>query len=87
MPEILTHYGYALHLYVVEKGIVKVTFSMMKNCVLPGGQIASYPVDALYKTLQTDREKKLLEKEIRHLYGRITGRVLEGETVRREYEM
>ncbi len=87
MPEILTHYGYALHIYVVEKGIVKVTFSMMKNCVMPDGQIASYPVDALYETLKTDKEKRLLEKEIRHLYGRVTGRVLEGETVHREYEM
>ena len=50
------------------------------------GQLASYPVDELHKTL-SDEEKKVLEKEIRHLYGRITGRVLEGELLRQEYEM
>ena len=60
---------------------------MLKNCVMPDGQIASYPVDTLYKVLKTDKEKALLEKEIRHLYGRITGRVLEGELISREYEM
>ena len=87
MPEILTNYGYALHLYVEEKKIVKVTFSMLKNCTMPDGQIASYPVEILHKVLKTDKEKALLEKEIRHLYGRITGRVLEGEILRREYEM
>lgn len=87
MPEILTHYGYALHLYVEEKKITKVTFSMLKNCVLPDGQIASYPVDALYKTLKTEKEKMALEKEICHLYGRVTGNVLSGETVQQEYTL
>ena len=87
MPEILTNYGYALHLYVEDKKIAKVTFSMMKNCVMPGGQIASYPVDALYATLKTEKEKKALEKEICHMYGRITGRVLKENLIREEYDM
>lgn len=87
MPEILTDYGYALHLYVEDKKITRVSFSMMKNYVAPDGQIASYPVDELYKTLKTEEEKKSLEKEIRHLYGRVTGDVLTGEPVRREYPL
>ena len=87
MPEILTNYGYALHLYVEDKRIAKVTFSMMKNCVMPDGQIASYPVDELYSSLKTEKEKKALEKEIRHLYGRITGKVLKEDLVRQEYEL
>ena len=63
MPEILTNYGYALHLYVDGGKIVKVTFSMLKNYVSRGGQIASYPVDRLYGTLTSDKEKKKLEKQ------------------------
>ena len=87
MPEILTNYGYALHLYVEDKKIAKVTFSMMKNCVMPDGQIASCPVDTLYNSLKTEAEKKALEKEIRHLYGRITGNVLKEDIVRQEYAL
>lgn len=86
MPEILTGYGYALHLYVEDRKIVKVTCSMLKNCVMPGGQIASCPVDELYAEAN-EKEKKALEKEIRHLYGRITGKVLKENIVRREYEL
>ena len=87
MPEILTNYGYALHLYVEEKQIAKVTFSMMKNYISPDGQIASYPVDKLYGTLKSEKEKKALEKDIRHLYGTITGRALTGDLLRKEYEV
>ena len=86
MPEILTDYGYALHLYVEEKRIVKVSFSMLKNYADKGGQISAYPVDELYKTLKSNKKKEKLENEIRYLYGRITGRILEGDIVRREYE-
>ena len=32
-------------------------------------------------------EKKALEKDIRHLYSRITGKVLKENIVRREYEL
>ena len=86
MPEILTHYGYALHLYVEDKRIVRVSCSMLRNHVDRDGQICSYPVDELYAVLPA-KEKKKLEEEILHLYGRITGRVLTGQIVRREYDL
>ena len=87
MPEILTNYGYALHLYVEGKRIAKVTFSMLKNCVSSDEQIASYPVDELYNSLKSEKEKKALRKEIRHLYGRVTGNVLRENIVRQEYDL
>lgn len=87
MPEILTNYGYALHFYTEDKRLSRVTFSMMKNCVQPDGQIASVPVDELYASLKTDKAKAALEKDVRHLYGRITGRVLKEDLIRREYDM
>ena len=60
---------------------------MMKNEAMRDGQIASIPVDELYASLSCAKKKAALEKDIRHLYGRITGRMLKGDTVRREYEM
>ena len=87
MPEILTDYGYAMHLYVEDKKIVKTTFSMMKNYVGLDGQISSYPVDQLYKKLKTKKAKAQLEKDVEHLYARITGRVLKGDVFRKEYEL
>ena len=87
MPEILTDYGYALHLYVEDKRIVRAGFSMLKNTVGKDGQITAYPVDRLYATLKRKKDRERLEAEIRHLYGRVTGRVLGGDVVRGEYEL
>lgn len=87
MPEILTNFGYALHLYAEGGRIEKVTFSMMKNVRGKDGQIASWPVDVLYGTLDTPCARKALEKEIKHLYGRITGRALKEDIVRAEYDL
>jgi len=87
MPEILTNYGYAMHLRVENKKIVGATFSMMKNIVCPDGQIASCPVDELYQTLKSPKKRQQLERDVQHLYGRITGRPLKGACIRREYEL
>ena len=51
------------------------------------GQIASCPIDEMYASLKSEKEKKQLEKDVCHLYGRITGKILTGEIIRREYEM
>ena len=88
MPEILTDYGYALHFYIEEKRIIKVTFSMMKNYVDKDGQISSYPIDELYSSLKSEKQKKKFEAEIRYLYGRVTGKILDvNSIVQREYEL
>ena len=39
------------------------------------------------KNLKSEKEKKQLKKDVCHLYGRITGKILTGEVIRREYEM
>ena len=87
MPEILTNYGYALHLYVEGKRIVKATFSMMKNYVNRDGQISSYPVDELYTSLKSKKAMEKLESEIKYLYSRVAGKVLTDPIVRREYDL
>lgn len=87
MPDILTNYGYALHLYIEDKKIQKVTFSMLKNEVLPDGQIASVPVDELYASLKSKKKKDALLRDIRHLHSRVTGQPIKEPLVRREYDI
>jgi hypothetical protein len=60
---------------------------MMKNVRGKDGQIASWPVEKLYETLDTPCARKALEREIKHLYGRITGRALQEDIVRAEYDL
>lgn len=87
IPENVTEYGMALHLYVEDKKIQKVTFSIIKNYATPGSQISGYPIDELYKTLTTPEEKAKLEKDIQRVYGIVVGKVLKGDIIRREYEL
>lgn len=86
-PEHLSQYGLAMHLYVEDKKIQKVTFSMLLNHAKRGTQIAGYPVDDLYKTLNKEKEKQQLIKDIQKLYSMVTGKILTEPFVRREYEL
>ena len=83
----MTEYGIALHLYVEDKKIQKVTFSIIKNYATPGSQVSGYPADQLYATLTTPEEKAKMEKEIKRVYGIVAGQALKGDIVRREYEL
>ena len=87
MPEILTNYGYCVHLYVEGGKLLKTTFTMMKNIVEKDGQIASCPVWDLYAAMPEGRQKEALKKDITHLYGRITGRCMPEVPVQEEYEL
>lgn len=86
MPEILTQYNFALHLYVQDGKLEKTTFTMMVNYIDKDGQICSYPLHDLYKTL-SDKKKEKLMKDAKHLYGRITGNIMEGDKILSEYEL
>ena len=87
MHENLSEYGLALHLYIEDKKIVKTTFSAILNYEKKGTQVSGYPVDALYAATTDPKEKQRLEKDIMKLYGTVTGKVLTGEIIRKEYEL
>lgn len=87
IPENLTHYGLAVHLYIEDKKIQKVTYSALLNHETPGSQISGYPVDELYAATKSPKKRLQLEKDMRKLYGIVTGKVLEGRVIRREYEI
>lgn len=86
MPEILTQYNFAMHLYVEDKKLEKVTFTMMVNFVDKDGQICSYPLHDLYPTLKGKQQEALM-KDARKLHLRITGRPMKGKTIREEYAL
>lgn len=87
MHENLSEYGLALHMYIEDKQIQKLTFSMIKNCGRRGGIISGYPVDKLYATLKTEKEKKALEADVAKLYGIVTGKPNPGNLIRKEYDL
>jgi len=85
--ENLSEYGLAVHIYVEDKKITRATFSMLKNYAKRGTQIAGYPVDELYASLPDGKEKTQLEKDVKKLYGTVTGKVLKDQLIRREYDL
>lgn len=85
--ESLPDYGLTVHLYIENRKIVKTTFSILKGVQKRGEQLVSWPVDRLYAQLDSEREKKKLERDVRKVYTIITKTGLEGQVFRREYEL
>ena len=81
----LPGYGLALHLYLKDRKIVKLTFSILSARREHGG-VAPWPVDLLAPTL---KGKKLAELErcVRQIYRTTTGKDLTGQLIRKEYEL
>lgn len=80
-----TGFGIALHLYVQDRKIQKATFSIIANVWKDGG-IAGCPVDVRAKQLSGKQLRKLQE-DVRYVYNIVTGKVLEDEIFRHEYNI
>lgn len=80
-------YGLAMHLYMDGKSLDHVTFSLTKAVRNGKKQLSVWPVDALYNSLKTAGRRKKLEKEVREVYAIVTGRAIEGDVIRQEYEL
>lgn len=83
----LPEYGLAMHLYLNGNKLEKVTFSILKAVEKRGKQLVSWPVDELYKTLKSQKERQLLEKHVRQVYQYVTGKAPVDEVIRREYTL
>ncbi|MBE6883313.1 MAG: CapA family protein [Ruminococcaceae bacterium] len=79
--------GLAMHLYLNGKQLESVTFSILKAVQKGRGAITTWPIDVLYKTLKTERERKLLEKQVKQIYRYAAGKELTGEVIRKEYPL
>lgn len=79
-----TGFGLAVHLYVQDKKLQKLTFSIIANVWEKGG-IAGCPVDVLCERLR-GRKLRKLEEDVRYVYKIVTGKELTGDIIRHEYE-
>ena len=80
-------YGLAMHLYMDGKVLKRVTFSLTKAVAQRGKQLKVWPVDLLYASLKSARQRKKLENEVRAVYAIVTGRELENAVICNEYDL
>ena len=87
VKENLPEYGLAMHLYIENKKIEKVTFSILKAVEKRRKQLVSWPVDELYDSLTLPKEKTELENHIKQVYKYVTGNELSKDIIRKEYDL
>ena len=80
-------YGIAIHLYLDGAKLEKVTFSILEAVQNRGESMISWPVDELYASLKSKKKKKKLLENVKWAYKIVTGKDIEGEVIRREYEL
>ena len=73
VPECLPEYGLAAHLYVENKKIQKVTFTLFKMVQEEGVPMRVIPTVDLYQIL-TGEEKEKLAAEVSEIVARVTGK-------------
>lgn len=86
VSECLPEYGLAAHLYVSDKSISKVTFSIFKMVEENGEPLRVVPVHDLMDTLDGDAKEKLLA-DVAAVYNRVTGKTLPDTKLCAEYEL
>ena len=86
VPECLPEYGLAAHLYIEDKTIAKVTFSIFKMVEADGDALRVIPVEDLYRQLSGEEQAKLAE-DVAIIHRRVTGRDPEGKEPQKEYPL
>lgn len=86
VSECLPEYGLGAHLYIENKKIKRVTFSIFKMVEENGEALRVVPVDDLYRDLDSEKRKKLME-DVAAVYQRVTGCPHPGTDPRREYDL
>ena len=86
IPECLPEYGLAVHLYVDEKKIQKITFSIFKMIQEEGLPMRIVPVDDLHCQLNGEEKDKLV-REVAVIYSRVTGKADVTAAVQKEYDL
>lgn len=86
MPECLPEYGLAAHMYMENKAIQKVTFSIFKMVQEADTAMRIVPVDTLYPTLEGAAQEELLA-HVAEVYTRVTGRPAPSGAPQKEYDL
>lgn len=86
VPECLPTYGLAVHLYVDENKVSKVTFSVIKMVEDPGIPMRIVPVDLLYQELD-EAARNTLAEEVAVVCSRVMGKPMQPGIPCCEYEL
>ena len=86
VPESLPEYGLAVHNYVDEKKIKRVTFSVIKMVEDENTPLRVVPVFDLYYELDARGREKLM-RDVAAVYHRVTGRELSATAPEKEYDL
>lgn len=86
VSECLPEYGLAAHLYIADKAINKVSFSIFKMVEENGETLRVVPVHELIETLEGEKRDKLLV-DVASVYERVTGKVLSDDSLKKEYDL
>jgi poly-gamma-glutamate synthesis protein (capsule biosynthesis protein) len=86
VSECLPEYGLAAHMYINDKRIQKVTFSIFKMVEENGEALRVVPVDDLFAQLEGEK-KEMLYAQVASVYQRVTGQPLTDPILRREYDL
>ncbi|MBR3760593.1 MAG: CapA family protein [Ruminococcus sp.] len=81
----LPDYGLAVHLYIEESGISKITFTVLKMLESKKQSLTVYPVDKLYNKLKSEEEREQLLKDTKQIFTTVTGRFNNDFSIESEY--
>jgi len=82
----LPEYGLAVHLYVEEKKIAKVNFSIFKMVEENGDPMRVVPVDELFRQLSGEQREALVS-DVSAVFKRVTGREIPQGELQKEYAL
>lgn len=83
----LPDYGIALHIYLEEKVIIKVSISILKIIEKKGQSLSVYPLDDYMNSLTDFEERKRVQAEAERVFRTVTGVTTASFSVRREYDI
>ena len=86
VSECLPEYGLAAHLYIDNKSISRVTFSIFKMVEENDEPLRVIPVHDLVNKLEGEKRAKLIA-DVASVYERVTGKVLPDEALCAEYDL
>lgn len=87
LHENFPEYGLAVNMYFLKSGNVNYTFSILKMIEKKKKPLTVYPVDVLYNIIDDDDERKKLKSDVCRIYSIVTGKRLEDNPIRKEYEL
>ena len=85
--ENLPDYGIAAHLYVDNKRIRRIGFSILKIVERKNSCLTVYPLDEYVKLISDEEEIRKIESQAEMIYSVVTGKTVSHFIVQKEYEI